>query len=230
MTDAHYGSTTLTFSFERRDDLKSHYISVNRLEGVRLRGPLLTEQEQVKLILKKARWIIEKQKLVEAVEYGELITGSRVQYLGRRYYVQIVVDDAQESITVEFNESKFLVTTPSQLNTQAHLQSAFDEFFRQRAEEKLPARLERWSKRTGLSYADVRVKKLEKRWGSCTPSNIINLNIDAIKLPYSLIDYLVVHELVHTRIKNHSPDFWREVASHIPNWRELDEKMAGMKL
>ncbi|WP_394701138.1 M48 family metallopeptidase [uncultured Draconibacterium sp.] len=68
------------------------------------------------------------------------------------------------------------------------------------------------------------------RLGSCTPTNNILINIDAIKLPFSLIDYLIVHEFVHTQIKNHSKEFWAELSKHISNWKELDEKTYGMKL
>jgi len=71
---------------------------------------------------------------------------------------------------------------------------------------------------------------LEKGWGSCLPSNNIIINVDAIKLPYSLIDYLIVHELVHTKIKSHSKEFWAELSKYMPNWKELDEKMYGMKM
>lgn len=71
---------------------------------------------------------------------------------------------------------------------------------------------------------------MDKRWGSCITNNHIILNIDAIRLPFSLIDYLIVHELTHIKIKNHSKEFWAEVSKHLPNWRLLDERMDGMKL
>ena len=74
------------------------------------------------------------------------------------------------------------------------------------------------------------IQNMSKRWGSCTPANNIILNVDAIKLPFSLIDYLIVHELVHTKIKNHSKEFWAEVAQHLPKWKTLDAEMYGMKL
>jgi len=59
--------------------------------------------------------------------------------------------------------------------------------------------------------------QLEKRRGSCTPTDNIIINLEAIKLPFSLIDYLIVHELVHTKIKDHSKDFWAELSKHIRN-------------
>lgn len=91
-------------------------------------------------------------------------------------------------------------------------------------------RLRKLSKQTGLTYHDARVMKLEKRWGSCTPTNTIILNINVVKLPYSLIDYVVVHELCHTKVKNHSKEFWAELSKHLPDWKALDEIMMGLRL
>ena len=110
------------------------------------------------------------------------------------------------------------------------MKQAFETFFRAKAKEKIKPRIKKLSKSTGLEYAGLKIRKLEKRWGSCTASNKIIINLEAIKLPYSLIDYLIVHELVHTKFKNHSKEFWAELSKHIPNWKELDEKMYGMKL
>ncbi len=73
-------------------------------------------------------------------------------------------------------------------------------------------------------------RKQTKRWGSCTPRNNIVINTEAVKLPYSLIDYLIIHELCLVRDKDHSKAFWAEVGKYLRNWKELDEKMMGMKL
>jgi predicted metal-dependent hydrolase len=56
------------------------------------------------------------------------------------------------------------------------------------------------------------------------------INTEAIKLPFSLIDYLIVHELCHVKHKDHSKAFWGEVGKYIRNWKELDERMRGMKM
>jgi len=119
---------------------------------------------------------------------------------------------------------------PEGKSSQPEIKEAFDSFLREKAKEKITPRVVRWSKETGLQYNELKFMKLDKRWGSCTPSNNIIINIDAVKLPFSLIDYLIVHELVHTKVKNHSKEFWAEVSRYIVNWKELDENMYGMRM
>ena len=67
-------------------------------------------------------------------------------------------------------------------------------------------------------------------WGSCTKANEVIINFDAVKLPFTLIDYIVAHELIHIKYKDHSKDFFRELAKFIPDWKVLDDKLCGMKL
>jgi predicted metal-dependent hydrolase len=56
------------------------------------------------------------------------------------------------------------------------------------------------------------------------------MRVISIKLPYTLIDYLLVHELVHTKEKNRSKAFWAELAKHMPQWRALDEQVYGLRV
>jgi len=230
MPEVRYGKQTIEYQTLIKDGLKSHYISVQKGEGVVLRGKAISVDHADQLILKKAKWIIDKLELVKSIGDDDIVTGSRIQYLGRKYYVEVIINDSLDKINIDFTESKFRVSLSQSKHNQEELKQAFETFFRQKAREKIKPRLRKWSETTGLEYCELKFMKLEKRWGSCTPSNNILINIDAIKLPYSLIDYLLVHELVHTRIKNHSKEFWAEVSKHISNWKELDDKMYGMKL
>jgi len=225
-----YGSINIDFTIEVKENLKSHYISVQKGRGVVLRGKPLSEQKAKELILKKARWIIEKLALVKSIDEDEIVTGSRIQYLGRKYYVQIIIDNGLDAISIDFLESKFIVRTPEKLNYKIVLQQAFGNFMQQKAEEKLRPRFRKWQKITAYEVKDFQIKKLNKQWGNCSPQNKISINSEAIKLPYSLIDYIIVHELVHTQIKNHSKEFWIKVAQFIPNWKDLDGKIGIMRL
>lgn len=230
MPSVQYGSQTIEYTFLVKEGLKSHYISVQKGNGVVLKGKAITEEKANKLILKKAKWIFDKLELVKSIGDDDIVTGSRIQYLGRKYYVEVFENEDLDEVVIDFTESKFKVSLPKSLNNQGELKLAFETYFREKAKEKIAPRVRKWSKVTGLKLEDLKFMKLEKRWGSCTPTNNILINIDAIKLPFSLIDYLIVHELVHTKIKNHSKEFWAELSKHIHNWKELDEKMYGMKL
>jgi len=224
-----YGNKIIEYSIQVKNGLKSHYITVERGHGVVLKGESVSEEKSQKLILKKAKWILDKLDLVEAIEDGDIVTGSRIQYLGRKYYTQLIKDVSVKSVAIHFNESKFKISVPENY-TQEDIHKSLHRFFKIKAEEKLTPRIKKWSKETGLEYQKLRFQKLEKRWGSCTPNNHIILNIDAVKLPWTLIDYLIVHELTHTKIKNHSKEFWAELSKHLPNWKQLDEKVQIMKI
>lgn len=230
MPKTQYGTKTIDYDVQEKAHLKSHYITVEKGKGVILKGKALNPAQAEKLILKKAKWIIDKLELVRAIEESDIVTGSRMQYLGRKYYVELFANEAQEKVEIEFTASKFKVRLSPTKHKQSDIQAAFDSFFRQKAKEKIAPRLDRLSKTTGFQFKELKFIKLEKRWGSCTAENNIIINTQAIKLPFTLIDYLLVHELVHTKVKNHSKAFWNELGKHLVNWQELDEKMYGMRL
>lgn len=230
MPSVKYGTKTIEYELLEKDNLQAHYITVQKGEGVILKGKKISKAQADRLILKKAKWIIDKLDLVASIKEDDIVTGSRVQYLGRKYYVEIFIQKEGTAISIDFTASKFKVHVPEALNNQQEIKYAFSKFLGRKAVEKIGPRVRKWSKETGLSYKELKFRKLEKRWGSCTPSNNIILNVDAIQLPFSLIDYLIVHELVHTKIKNHSKAFWAAVSTHLPNWKALDAEMYGMKL
>jgi len=85
------------------------------------------------------------------------------------------------------------------------------------AETYLPGRLAELSGIHQLPYSSVQIKQLRGRWGSCDTSNNIVLNLFLMQLPWELIDYVLLHELTHTKILRHGPDFWRELERYLPN-------------
>ncbi len=229
MPEVRYGEKVIQYSVQERTDLKSHYIVVEKDHGVILKGALIPEDQSDKFILKKARWILNKLNLVESVNESDIVTGSRTQYLGKKYYTEVYFNESIAATVVEFNHSRFKITTSGK-NTQDDIHQALDHFFNEMAGEKITPRIEMWAEKTGLQYSLLHFRKLNNRWGSCTPRNHIVINTEAVKLPYSLIDYLIVHELCHIRHKDHSKVFWAEVGRYIRNWKELDGKMRGMRM
>ncbi|GAB3332741.1 SprT family zinc-dependent metalloprotease [Larkinella ripae] len=226
MHSVSYGDQTISYIVQDCPDSKSHYISVSRDEGVVLKGPRLPTGQADRLVLKKARWILEKLEIVRAIDTGAIVTGSRIAYLGMHYYTEVVFNPLLTKAQVDFNYSRFRIQTNPTVGSQAAIQQALNVFFRVKAKEKLTTRVQQWATKTGLSYRELKFRKLSKRWGSCTHTNSIILNPDLIKLPYSLIDYVIVHELCHTKVKSHSKEFWAEVSRHMSNWKEFDDRVS----
>jgi len=93
------------------------------------------------------------------------------------------------------------------------------------ARKHLIDRLNFLSQNHGLAYNRVFIKNQKTRWGSCSGNNNINLNINLVRLPDELIDYTILHELVHTRIKNHSRRFWDQMDKLLGDAKKLDRKL-----
>ena len=89
----------------------------------------------------------------------------------------------------------------------------------------LPPRVGELARRHGFSYGRVSVKDLRSRWGSCSSRGVINLNLRLVRLPEHLRDYVILHELVHTRINNHGPGFWHLLEEISPGARALDREL-----
>ena len=80
---------------------------------------------------------------------------------------------------------------------------------KEEAKEHLPKRTKQLANEHGFSFKKVIVKNVRSRWGSCSATNNINLNIHLMRLPQHLTDYVILHELAHTVHKNHGEDFWQ---------------------
>lgn len=102
-------------------------------------------------------------------------------------------------------------------NERETIQDNFNDVYKTTAKRILTSRLDQLAERYGFAYSKVYIRNQKTRWGSCSHKNNISLNMKLLRLPDELIDYVILHELVHTRIPNHSKGFWEELDRHVGN-------------
>jgi predicted metal-dependent hydrolase len=112
-----------------------------------------------------------------------------------------------------------------QQRMEAHppLTEAEIETLRQRAKAYIPGRVAVWARRMSLSPAAVKITSARTRFGSCSSKNTLCFSLYLMQYPEDAIDAVVVHELCHMRQRNHSPTFYAEVESWLPDYREREK-------
>ena len=104
------------------------------------------------------------------------------------------------------------------------------EIDKEETRSKLVGRLNQLCEQHGFTYNKVFMRNQRTRWGSCSNKNNINLNMKLIRLPDEMIDYVLLHELVHTRIKNHTKDFWRELDRFVGDAKAKNKRLKAYKI
>jgi predicted metal-dependent hydrolase len=105
------------------------------------------------------------------------------------------------------------------------MRHALREWLTAMARARLTPRLERIAAAAGVRFARISVRRQRSRWGSCSVRGTISLNCCLLFQRPEVVDYLIIHELMHVQHMNHSPRFWQAVARHCPAWRQLDREL-----
>lgn len=220
-----YGTTNIEFDLERKGSLKNTYINVDT-DGVLVKTNDTTTIEQVnEMVENKSAWISKKLDVFKAVAINkDISTGSRLYYMGKSYYVQMIADEEADMITINFTHSKFHITTPTK-HTDTELHSAIENFYKQKAIEKITVLTKKWAKNMGVVPEHISFRYSKNRWGSCSSTNRLSFNYHLVKLSSSLIEYVVIHELAHITFQNHSKEFWKLVHRHLSDYKMKEEKI-----
>ncbi len=116
------------------------------------------------------------------------------------------------------------------LENTERIEGFFTQTEKKEAKRILVSRLGELAAQHDFSYNKIFIRNQKTRWGSCSRRNNINLNLKLVRIEPFLRDYVILHELVHTRIKNHSIIFWEELARHIKNPKNVDKQLKKYRL
>jgi predicted metal-dependent hydrolase len=144
--------------------------------------------------------------------------------IGKSHSLQFVPSRA-ETIRSRVQNNTITVAYPESLSVsepavQAEAKKAATRAVKKEAEAYLPRLLHSLATLNGYNYTSVSVKNMKSRWGSCSTTGVINLNIWLMQLPDSLIEYVCCHELAHLNNPHHQKEFWEELSKMIPDYRE----------
>lgn len=224
-----YGTRTIEFEVQRNNRLKHTYITVERDCPVLVRVNDSVDNDEIKkLVRQKAAWICSKlEELGQSPAQNAIITGSRLFYLGKSYYVELIKEE-REDVVIDFIHSKFKIQTP-QVVDQEEINEAIEIFYLEKAHEKIKKLVLKWSQKMKLTPAHIDFKLSNTKWGSCNHKNQITFNPELMKLSPSLIEYAVVHELAHIAYKNHSKEFWGVIKKHLSSYQNSEMQLKAFE-
>ncbi|MBI3889303.1 M48 family metallopeptidase [Candidatus Saccharibacteria bacterium] len=215
ITDEEFGLITI-----RRSSRSTHVkISVAPNGTLRASLPLYAPLFMLKRLVKSSRdelrSMIDSQLPKYTLENGMAIGKSHTLVVSQTHKPLLSVTRNKQQINVELPEGVELSDAAVIENVRAVIITAL----RIEAKSYLPKRLAFLARDMQCDYERVRFSHASGRWGSCSSTGTISLNIALMKLPHELIDYVLIHELCHTKQMNHSDQFWALVAAEDPSYK-----------
>lgn len=200
------GIGTVIFSKNKRS--KSVKISVKSDKSVLVSFPYYASSKSIiEFIYKNEEWIHRQQFKIET-RSNRFFDGS--VFKTKHFIISFLQGFENKTIKKDVN---VIVTVKdfSSAESRIFIEKVITDIYRFEAKNILPARLNKLAEEFGFSFNSVTIRNNKLNWGSCSSRNSISLNLHMMKMPDKLIDYILLHELVHTEIKNHGPQFWEKL-------------------
>jgi len=182
-----------------------------------VRAPFKVSEEIInRVILKHSDWIEKKKKEMQLrdIKFSkkEFVNGEGFIYLGNYYRLRLV--ENQET-PLNFENGFFLSK-----EYLANAREIFIDWYKERAYEKISERVKWYALKRGFKYNKINITNAQKRWGSCSCCKNLNFSWRLIMAPLPVVDYVIVHELVHLDEKNHSRAFWNKVKMLMTDYKK----------
>ncbi|MDK2013992.1 MULTISPECIES: M48 family metallopeptidase [unclassified Deinococcus] len=216
-----------------RKAVKNVHLSVHPPDGrVTLVAPVDTRLDVARAYaISKLRWIEQQQHALQAQVRETpraFITRESHYVWGRRYLLRVQEADRKPSVTLDHRHLTLTVrpgTSPAQRAQVIH--DWHKGLLRAAAEPMIAA----WEDRLGVRVRKLFLQRMKTRWGSCSPqAGHIRLNTELVKKPKDLLEYVVIHELIHLIDPTHGERFLTLLNEHVPTWREARAELNELPL
>lgn len=224
--ETHEGEIAFLLSLSSRR--RSLVISVNERAQVFVAAPHWMQKNEINdFIRQKAGWI--KRKLSEAEKYKSYLQekifdqDGEFLYLGKKYRIDLFVRNVKR-VSVKFDGLRWLVFIPPGLSDKARqdlIKKKMTQWYRAQAQEVLGGRIFYYSRIMGVAPKKIAVRTQKRVWGNCDyNTQTIHLNWQIVLSPLDVVDYIVVHELCHLLVPDHSQRFWKKVEKILPDYKQ----------
>ena len=210
--------------FVKRRGAKSIRLSITADNAIRASmPPWVPYQAAISFVGTRKDWIDTHRQVKNIFRDGDLI--------GKSHRLKFIETDV-DAIRTRVNSTEIRVTIGKNHDYQSKtvqdaVKKAAMRAIKQEGEALLPRRLRELAIKYNFEFKSVELKRLKARWGSCSHKKEITLNIFLMQLPWHLIDYVLVHELVHTKVLHHGPDFWKEFSRCLPDAKSRRKELKG---
>ena len=201
---------------------KNIKIRVKPDQSVHVSFPFYVSSSEVsQFVMKSINWITEQQQKFETkkskIEAGQFQT---------KLHSVVIIEGSENKTKVNFTEIEIRLADFDSDSSRNYLENVMIGIYRYEAKKLLTPKINELAQKHGFQINKITIRNNKRNWGSCSSKNNISLNLQMMKLPDELIEYILLHELVHTRIKNHGPQFWKKL-DELTNFRarELSKKV-----
>jgi predicted metal-dependent hydrolase len=224
-----YSDKTIEFKIERKS-VKNINLNVKPDMSI-----VVTASEKVPLefilnfVKGKAPWILKnvsyfKDTQPEHTSKKEYVSGETYKYLGKQYRLKVEETDGNES--VRYYQGFIYIYVKDKKNYERK-EKILNDWFREKAQLSFKESLERVYpviEKYSIKKPEILIRTMKARWGSCIKDKrVILLNYELIKAPKFCIDYVVLHELIHFKYRNHDGEFYNFMTSLMPDWKQRKE-------
>lgn len=216
-----------------KKDVKYVHLSVHPPDGsVTLVAPTATRLDAARAYaISKLSWIREQQRKLkhQARETPRQFIERESHYLwGRRYLMTILHRDAKPCVTLDHKRITLTVRLGSDARRRAEV---IHEWHKSILHEVVPSLIKKWEPKLEVKVAAYFLQRMKTKWGSCNhKAGHIRLNTELVKKPKDLLEYVIVHEMVHLLEPTHSDRFMAILGDHYPTWREARAELNELPL
>lgn len=205
------GSQTVAYAIVRSDRARSIRLRITPHGLVEIVVPRQSRLPAARTVLEQHQaWILRH---LESLRREQAAETGRLPYLGAEYPLAVERVDGDRAM-VALDPDVLRVCLPAGTD----LRDVLESWYRMRARSVLGERVERWSASMAIPYRRLTVRDQRTRWGSCSHQGNLNFSWRLVAAPLAVLDYVVVHELMHVREMHHGPRFWEGVARYCPDY------------